>query len=725
MNTNTRKMKSKDSVFKALNSLSYNNKTSLSLRHQFKDSIDIVQRLKLQDRLTVHNGCVNSICWNDGGRLILSGSDDQHLVISDPFTKKVEIDIPSGHKANIFSAKFLPNSGDRKIISCSGDGLIHYTNLDQLPSEEFKSFNCHSGTAYEVVTVPQDRHSFLSCGDDGTVRWFDLRIKDSCRQEDCKEDVLINCKRSVSSLAVNPLTPYQLAVGCSDSTVRLYDRRMLGTRATEGKFHRITSLNYSRDARELLVSYSSDHVYLYDMKDESRKPKKLLKEPSPLPEKVVIEGTASAPLKPEPSTSEGVVRPKTQSTKPPPVKRLRLRGDWSDTGPNARPEKERPRGDDSGMGVVQRMSEMITRWLDVDRRRVEQEEEEEEEAEEAEPEGAVGGVVQEESSQLASQMEERCDIGSTEAPADSEQHQQEISSREPVIDLEYNSQGTSSSSISMDYVHKSSSSSETSQQPTTSSQGVERAGPRYSVNYNRRGRMMISEMFCLYFHLLDSALSMPRNNPDRRRRIGLSGPPTGDFQLHGDTSSSSDSEDEEERNAAASKLQQLFRKRQEQRLQEEEEMLNLPQPTLRAVYKGHRNIKEAAFWGESYIMSGSDCGHVFVWDRHSGKLVMLLEADKHVVNCIQPHPYDPILATSGIDYDVKIWTPCSEESVFDNLRAEEIESRNRIMLEETRDTITVPASFMLRMLASINQFRANRRRESNSTDLNAEDEPES
>ena len=26
---------------------------------------------------------------------------------------------------------------------------------------------------------------------------------------------------------------------------------------------------------------------------------------------------------------------------PPPIKRLRLRGDWSDTGPNARPERER------------------------------------------------------------------------------------------------------------------------------------------------------------------------------------------------------------------------------------------------------------------------------------------------------------------------------------------------------------------------------------------------
>ena len=35
--------------------------------------------------------------------------------------------------------------------------------------------------------MPQDCHTFLSCGEDGTVRWFDLRIKSSCHREDCKE----------------------------------------------------------------------------------------------------------------------------------------------------------------------------------------------------------------------------------------------------------------------------------------------------------------------------------------------------------------------------------------------------------------------------------------------------------------------------------------------------------------------------------------------------------
>ena len=34
-------------------------------------------------------------------------------------------------------------------------------------------------------------------------------------------------------------------------------------------------------------------------------------------------------------------------TNQPPTKRLRLRGDWSDTGPNARPERER--SEDTGV----------------------------------------------------------------------------------------------------------------------------------------------------------------------------------------------------------------------------------------------------------------------------------------------------------------------------------------------------------------------------------------
>jgi len=156
-------------------------------------------------------------------------------------------------------------------------------------------------------------------------------------------------------------------------------------------------------------------------------------------------------------------------------------------------------------------------------------------------------------------------------------------------------------------------------------------------------------------------------------------------------------------------MDEALRRQEEEREKEDKFLLHLPQPVLLQKFTGHRNartmIKEANFWGENYVMSGSDCGHVFIWNRHTAELVMIMEADDHVVNCLQPHPYDPVLATSGIDYDIKLWAPGNEEPNFEEKMAVEIMGRNEVMLEETRDTITVPASFMIRMLASFNHLR--------------------
>lgn len=75
----------------------------------------------------------------------------------------------------------MPQSNDRTIVSCSGDGMVMCTELtsdaSQIPkNDNLKSFNCHNnGTTYEVMTVPTERHTFMSCGEDGTVRLFDLR----------------------------------------------------------------------------------------------------------------------------------------------------------------------------------------------------------------------------------------------------------------------------------------------------------------------------------------------------------------------------------------------------------------------------------------------------------------------------------------------------------------------------------------------------------------------
>lgn len=122
-------------------------------------------------------------------------------------------------------------------------------------------------------------------------------------------------------------------------------------------------------------------------------------------------------------------------------------------------------------------------------------------------------------------------------------------------------------------------------------------------------------------------------------------------------------------------------------------------------FSGHRSsrtmIKEAAFWDDEYVISGSDCGRVFIWNRHSGALVNVLEGDQHVVNCVRPHPTDFTLATSGIDHDIKIWKPIAPEVMFDRDAAQNIVEVNNQMLDETRDTVTVPALCVVRILRAM------------------------
>lgn len=84
---------------------------------------------------------------------------------------------------------------------------------------------------------------------------------------------------------------------------------------------------------------------------------------------------------------------------------------------------------------------------------------------------------------------------------------------------------------------------------------------------------------------------------------------------------------------------------------------------------GHCNtntdIKEAVFFGgrDEYVAAGSDCGSLLIWERKSGALVKAFEADKNILNCVQPHPSSCMLATSGIEHVIRFWQPLPEEGV--------------------------------------------------------------
>ena len=99
----------------------------------------------------------------------------------------------------------------------------------------------------------------------------------------------------------------------------------------------------------------------------------------------------------------------------------------------------------------------------------------------------------------------------------------------------------------------------------------------------------------------------------------------------------------------------------------------------------HSSVKGVNFYGveSEFVVSGSDCGHIFFWSREGEDIVHIVEGDENgvgkglpfnisvedktilisTVNCLEPHPNLPWMATSGLDDEVKIWAPSCQNRV--------------------------------------------------------------
>lgn len=101
------------------------------------------------------------------------------------------------------------------------------------------------------------------------------------------------------------------------------------------------------------------------------------------------------------------------------------------------------------------------------------------------------------------------------------------------------------------------------------------------------------------------------------------------------------------------------------RLTDDEYALRRSSKDYKQRYVGHCNIttdiKEANYLGLNgeFIAAGSDDGNFYIWEGETAKIRAVYRADSAIVNCVQPHPSICMLATSGIDHDIKIWSPCA------------------------------------------------------------------
>ncbi|KAJ6823959.1 DDB1- and CUL4-associated factor 6 [Iris pallida] len=273
----------------------------------------LVRRLALKKDMEGHQGCVNAIAWNSKGTLLLSGSDDTRINLWSYPDLEIVHTIDSGHSANIFCTKFVPETSDELVVSGAGDAEVRLFNLSRLRGmrseenvlEATSVFQCHSNRVKKLSVEVGNPHVIWSASEDGTLRQHDFRECSSCppagaSNQECRNvllDLRSGAKRSLAcpprqclalkSCDISSTRPHQILVGGSDAFARLYDRRMLpplSSSRTKMKpppcvsyfcpmhlsEHRRSSLHlthvtFSPNGDEVLLSYSGEYVYLMDL----------------------------------------------------------------------------------------------------------------------------------------------------------------------------------------------------------------------------------------------------------------------------------------------------------------------------------------------------------------------------------------------------------------------------------------------------------------------------
>ncbi|XP_019174931.1 PREDICTED: WD and tetratricopeptide repeats protein 1-like isoform X4 [Ipomoea nil] len=610
--------------------------------HRFQMHSSLVRRLSLERELEGHQGCVNTIAWNSRGSLLISGSDDTRMNIWNYSNHKLLHSIETGHSANIFCTKFVPETSDELVVSGAGDAEVRLFHLSHLRGrgvdENFISpsavFQCHTRRVKKLAVEIGNPNVVWSASEDGTLRQHDFREGASCptpgsSHQECRNILLdLRCggKKSLAdppkqffalkSCDISLTRPHLLLVGGSDVFARLYDRRMLPPLSSSQKklappscvnyfcpMHlsdrgrsslHLTHVTFSPNGEEVLLSYSGEHVYLMDlnptrssMRYSSSDVAKLMNFNAVIKEVELQSSVTGIFLNGSSLRSQATAKRK-----------------WKNDAHMAIRDCHKARKINStSFGALLLIAEAL---LQLGKHK------------EALEFAICAQSLAPSGTEAAEKVENlKKHITAAEAEKTNKEHG------------EFKSEPEVGRVLSLsDILYRSDANSDVSQD-----------GPR-------------SE----------------REDSDEE-----------DLELAFETSVSGDESHDTEPNLIQGGLNLRFHRRGDSSIEnrrngscgsptslcQDPKVSYQPEAVIdmKQRYIGHCNvgtdIKQASFLGQrgDYIASGSDDGKWFIWEKKTGRLIKMLHGDEAVVNCIQCHPYDCVVATSGIDNTIKIWTP--------------------------------------------------------------------
>jgi WD repeat-containing protein 42A len=101
---------------------------------------------------------VNTITFSPSGDHVVTGSDDQRLMIWDVATGQRKLTVQTPHTNNVFCARMLPHSGDDEVVTCAADGQVRWGRLS---TSESKLLARHGGRAHRLALIPGSSSEFL------------------------------------------------------------------------------------------------------------------------------------------------------------------------------------------------------------------------------------------------------------------------------------------------------------------------------------------------------------------------------------------------------------------------------------------------------------------------------------------------------------------------------------------------------------------------------------